>query len=178
MIVSSRRLRTIVLTSALFALLSSFSLLALISSAQTLRKPTRKPSASSLPAARLNREIVDIVREIDARNIERTIRKLVSFGTRNTLSEQNDPNRGIGAARDWLYAEFQKAAAKSNGRMTVEKQTFEQPKAGPLHFNAINTPRTLRSEPRPTALAYYGEKDRNNRNNAAKPAQPVPTRST
>ncbi len=129
MIVSSRRLRTIVLTSALFALLSSFSLLALISSAQTLRKPTRKPSASSLPAARLNREIVDIVREIDARNIERTIRKLVSFGTRNTLSEQNDPNRGIGAARDWLYAEFQKAAAQSNGRMTVEKQTFEQPKA-------------------------------------------------
>jgi hypothetical protein len=69
------------------------------------------------------------VHEIDARNIERTIRKLVSFGTRNTLSEQNDPNRGIGAARDWLYAEFQKAAAQSNGRMTVEKQTFEQPKA-------------------------------------------------
>src|SRR5207244_12010568 len=50
-------------------------------------------------------------------------------GTRNTLSDQNDPNRGIGAARDWLYGEFQKAAAKSNGRMTVEKQTFEQPKA-------------------------------------------------
>lgn len=70
-----------------------------------------------------------MVREIDARNIETTIRKLVSFGTRNTLSEQNDPNRGIGAARDWLFAEFQKAAAQSGGRMTVEKQTFEQPKA-------------------------------------------------
>src|SRR6266581_1033830 len=129
MIVSSQRLRTIVLTSALFALLSSSSLLALISSAQTLRKPTRKPSASSLPAARLNREIVDIVREIDARNIERTIRKLVSFGTRNTLSEQNDPNRGIGAARDWLYGEFEKIGAASGGRLTIEKQAFEQPKA-------------------------------------------------
>src|SRR5438105_3254196 len=76
-----------------------------------------------------NREVARIVREIDARNIERTIRKLVSFGTRNTLSEQNDPTRGIGAARDWLYSEFQKAAATSGGRMTVEKQTFEQPKA-------------------------------------------------
>jgi Zn-dependent M28 family amino/carboxypeptidase len=53
----------------------------------------------------------------------------VSFGTRNTLSEQNNPNRGIGAARDWLYGEFQKAAAQSGGRMTVEKQSFEQPKA-------------------------------------------------
>ena len=76
-----------------------------------------------------NSEIARIVSEIDARNIENTIRKLVSFGTRNTLSEQNDPNRGIGAARDWVYAEFQKAAVQSGGRMTVEKQTFEQPKA-------------------------------------------------
>jgi len=76
-----------------------------------------------------NRQIVKIVSEIDARNIERTIRKLVSFGTRNTLSEQDNPNRGIGAARDWLYAEFQKAAERSNGRMTVQKQTFEQARA-------------------------------------------------
>ena len=80
------------------------------------------------PAAR-NRTISNIVREIDARNIEASIRKLVSFGTRNTLSEQNDPNRGIGAARDWLYAEFLKAASASKGRMTVEKQSYEQQKA-------------------------------------------------
>jgi len=76
-----------------------------------------------------NRNIANIVREIDAKNIERTIRQLVAFGTRNTLSEQNDPKRGIGAARDWLYAEFLKAAETSGGRMTVEKQSFEQPKA-------------------------------------------------
>jgi Peptidase family M28 len=81
------------------------------------------------PAAARNRTIANIVREIDARNIEATIRKLVSFGTRNTLSEQNDPKRGIGAARDWLYAEFMKAAEASGGRMTVEKQSYEQQKA-------------------------------------------------
>ena len=79
--------------------------------------------------SRLNPAIVSIVRQIDARNIERTIRQLVSFGTRNSLSEQNDPKRGIGVARDWLYAEFQKVAETSGGRMTVEKQTFEQQKA-------------------------------------------------
>src|SRR5215216_1491859 len=76
-----------------------------------------------------NRTIAGIVRELDARNIEATIRQLVSFGTRNTLSEQNDPKRGIGAARDWLYAEFLKAAEASGGRMTVEKQSYEQQKA-------------------------------------------------
>src|SRR5688500_373459 len=80
------------------------------------------------PVAR-NRTISAIVRDIDARNIEQSIRKLVSFGTRNTLSEQNDPKRGIGAARDWLYAEFLKAAESSGGRMTVEKQSYEQGKA-------------------------------------------------
>jgi hypothetical protein len=80
------------------------------------------------PSSAVNPQIRRIVAEINPRNIENTIRKLVSFGTRNTLSQQDDPNRGIGAARDWLYAEFQKAAAQSEGRMTVEKQTFEQPK--------------------------------------------------
>src|SRR5689334_13228996 len=81
------------------------------------RRPTRNPAIAS------------IVRQMDARNIERTIRQRVSFGTRNTLSERNDPKRGIGAARDWLYAEFQKIAETSGGRMTVEKQSFEQQKA-------------------------------------------------
>jgi hypothetical protein len=97
--------------------------------AQAKPSPTRARHTARTTAAARNPQISKIVAEIDPRNIENTIRKLVSFGTRNTLSDQNDPNRGIGAARDWLYAEFQKAAAASAGRMTVEKQTFEQPKA-------------------------------------------------
>ena len=96
--------------------------------AQAKPSPTRARRTVKTTAAARNPQISRIVSEIDPRNIENTIRKLVSFGTRNTLSDQNDPNRGIGAARDWLYAEFQKAAAASTGRMTVEKQTFEQPK--------------------------------------------------
>lgn len=86
-------------------------------------------SAQQRTRAPRNRTITTIARDIDARNIEQSIRKLVSFGTRNTLSEQNDPKRGIGAARDWLYAEFLKAAEASGGRMTVEKQSYEQGKA-------------------------------------------------
>ncbi len=76
-----------------------------------------------------NPKISQIIRAIDARRIEASIRKLVSFGTRNTLSEQNNANRGIGAARDWLFGEFTRAAEQSGGRMTVEKQAFEQQKA-------------------------------------------------
>jgi len=35
-----------------------------------------------------------------------TVEKLVSFGTRHTLSSQTDPNRGIGAAVRWAEAEM------------------------------------------------------------------------
>ncbi|MFI5892906.1 M20/M25/M40 family metallo-hydrolase [Actinoplanes sp. NPDC051513] len=72
-------------------------------------------------------ELRAILRDIDPQRIEATIRRLVAFGTRHTLSVQDDPNRGIGAARDWLFAELQRYAATSSGRMTVELQSFIQP---------------------------------------------------
>ena len=108
-------------------------------------------------AAARNRSIAGIVRDIDARNVEASIRKLVSFGTRNTLSEQNDPKRGIGAARDWIYAEFLKAAETSNGRMTVEKQSYEQAKAARVPQPTIitNVVATLKgSQPEATDRIY------------------------
>ena len=105
--------------------LLALTLVTLLAAPLQLNAQTQRRSRNSTGR---NRVIANIIREIDAKNIERTVRQLVSFGSRNTLSEQNDPKRGIGAARDWLYAEFLKAAESSGGRMTVEKQSFEQPK--------------------------------------------------
>jgi hypothetical protein len=89
-------------------------------------------------AQKPNPEIAKMVKEVSAKNIEATIRKLVSFGTRNTLSEQDNPARGIGAARDWIYSEFQKISADCGGCLDVQKQSFVQPKA-----NRIPEPTTL-----------------------------------
>ena len=111
-----------------FNFTSSFLPLAVILVASSVVPSQTRSGRNRRPSA-INPTIRNIVREIDARNIERTIRKLVSFGTRNTLSEQNDPNRGIGAARDWLYEEFLRIAETSGGRMTVEKQAYEQARA-------------------------------------------------
>ena len=72
-------------------------------------------------------ELRGILAAIDPGRIEENIHKLVSFGTRHTLSSQDDPNRGIGAARDWIYDTLLDYAAPSNGRMTVEKQSYLQP---------------------------------------------------
>src|SRR3712207_975232 len=73
-----------------------------------------------------DRELRAIMRAVDHRRIEAIGRKLVSFGTRHTLSAQDDPNRGIGAALDWMYAELQRYAAASEGRMTVDLQSYIQ----------------------------------------------------
>ena len=83
-------------------------------------------AAMRAPAARRDAEVARMLGEIDARNIERNIRKLVSFGTRNTLSRQDDPARGIGAARDWIYGELQGYSRESGGRLKVELQGFDQ----------------------------------------------------
>jgi hypothetical protein len=118
------QLRTTALP-ALFIL--TLSLVPAVRAQRRARAAQRETGAVSLMRrAPRNAAIARIVSEIDARHIEQSIRKLVSFGTRNTLSAQDNPTRGIGAARDWLYGEFQKISATSGGRMKVEKQTFEQ----------------------------------------------------
>jgi hypothetical protein len=74
-----------------------------------------------------DRVLREILKEIDPRRIEAIVRRLAAFHTRHTLSVQDDPARGIGAARDWIFAEMSRYAAASGGRMTVEKQSFVQP---------------------------------------------------
>ena len=95
-------------------------------------------SGFSQSAQKPNPEIEKMIKEISAKQIEASIRKLVSFGTRNSLSAQDNPTRGIGAARDWIFNEFQKISADCGNCLTVEKQSFVQPKA-----NRIPEPTTM-----------------------------------
>ncbi len=125
-------------TKFFVALVLCLSVFALNSSAQKSKE-------------KLNPEIQKMIKEISAKNIEASIRKLVSFGTRNTLSEQDNPTRGIGAARDWIFAEFQKISADCGNCLTVEKQTFLQPKAAriPEPTNLTNVVATLKGTTNP-----------------------------
>jgi len=63
---------------------------------------------------------------IDPERLRAYDRRLVSFGTRNTLSEQDDPNHGIGAAPDYILRTVKRFAAQSDGRMTVRLQNHVQ----------------------------------------------------
>lgn len=109
----------------------------------------RLPPARDRPAP--SRELRALLKEIDPDRIEATVRKLVSFGTRHTLSVQDDPARGIGAARDWLLAELRSYAAESGGRMTVEAQSYIQEPASriPTATRITNVVATLRGSVTP-----------------------------
>jgi hypothetical protein len=63
--------------------------------------------------------IEGMVKEVSKDSLETYIRTMVGFGTRNTLSIQNDPKRGIGAARNWVLSKFNQFAKNSGGRLTA-----------------------------------------------------------
>ncbi len=73
------------------------------------------PPTDPLPAA---------VASVRAEDIRTTIDTLAGFGTRHTWSSKTDPVRGIGAAATYLESAFRRCAARSGGRMTVERDAF------------------------------------------------------
>src|SRR5476649_3019714 len=64
-------------------------------------------------------EIEQMVKEVSPDSLQSYILKMVSLGTRNTLSIQSNPERGIGAARVWVLRKFNEFAKQSNGRLTA-----------------------------------------------------------
>jgi hypothetical protein len=101
--------------------------------------------------------LIQMAREVDPQRIERSIRTLAGFGTRHSLSSQTDPERGVGAARDWLYGELQRSAAASGGRMSVELQSYIQGPAErvPQPTAITNVVATLRGSQPESAERYY-----------------------
>jgi hypothetical protein len=84
------------------------------------------------PGAVADPSIVAALRQISAEHIRANIEKLVSFGTRLTLSAQDEASiaqgRGIGAAREWIKAEFKRYSTECGGCLEVKTDSFtEQP---------------------------------------------------
>jgi hypothetical protein len=79
---------------------------------------TGRPLAGP-PAAGDDPRIHEIVRAASPGRIEADIRRLEAFGTRHTLSDTVSQTRGIGAARRWIFAEFQRISAGCGGCLEV-----------------------------------------------------------
>ncbi len=61
----------------------------------------------------------ELAGDVSAARIKTDIEKLVSFGTRHTLSDTKSDTRGIGAARRWIQSEFERISAECGGCLEV-----------------------------------------------------------
>lgn len=60
-----------------------------------------------------------------AARVEADLRRLVAFGTRHTLSDPKDRQRGVGAARAWLEEELERISQEHHGgRLQVGHESF------------------------------------------------------
>lgn len=109
---------------------------------------------SAQKAQKPNPAIQKMLKDVSAVKIGEYVKKLVSFGTRNTLSPQDDPARGIGAAANWIFDEFTRISKDCGGCLTVEKQTFLQEKARriPEPTNLTNVVATLKGTTDPDRI--------------------------
>ncbi len=83
-------------------------------------------------------DIEKMVKEISADSLKAYIYKMVSFGTRHTMSTVTDQKNGIGAAREWVVAKFNEFAKQSNGRMTAMVDTTTLQPDGRRISKAVN----------------------------------------
>jgi hypothetical protein len=83
------------------------------------------PLLSRADEKSVNPKVAKIVSEVSEDRIRKIIEKLVTFETRNTMSNPDHPTRGIGAARQWILQEMQSYSPKlkvSFDKYRVKKQ--------------------------------------------------------
>jgi Peptidase family M28 len=87
-------------------------------------------SAALIAPGSPDSRIVAALRQVSAEHIRANIEKLVSFGTRATISAQDPESiaagRGIGAAREWIKAELERYSKECGGCLEVKTDSFTE----------------------------------------------------
>lgn len=78
------------------------------------------PVSDLVPGA--DPEIAAMVAEVSAQSLQSYIINMERYGTRNTFSTTTRDDFGIGAARRWIFSEFERVG---NGRLQVEFQEYD-----------------------------------------------------
>jgi hypothetical protein len=82
----------------------------------------------------VNPKIREMIDQVSEPRIKAILEKLESFGTRNTMSTADDPNRGVGAARNWILKEMQSYSP----RLEVRFEKFRVKKQGQRIFKDVD----------------------------------------
>ena len=68
--------------------------------------------SAQAPVADVDPRIEKLVASVSEERLKQLLEKLVSFGTRNTLSDAASATRGIGAARQWIFDELKRTSPR------------------------------------------------------------------
>jgi hypothetical protein len=103
---------------------------AIISAAMFASAQSAKSVLSGTDVQSVDPQIAAVLRQISAQRIQANIEKLVGFGTRLTISAQDPASvaagKGIGAAREWIKAEFERYSKDCGGCLEVKTDSFTQ----------------------------------------------------
>ncbi len=91
-------------------------------------EPVIDPVSDLVPA--VDPAIVSLLASVSEQSLMGYVQTLEGFGTRNTFSETERDDFGIGAARRWIFAEFQRVGGE---RLDVQYQDY------PLTFEGLTT---------------------------------------
>lgn len=94
------------------------------------------PSNLETPVTTIDVELYNLLQQVDISRLQSHVEALQGFTTRHVNSRQDSPTTGIGAARDYIYNQFEGIAQSSNGRFTVSTQEFD------LTYDSIPTRQT------------------------------------
>src|SRR5437764_3356964 len=115
------------------------------------------------------------VGEVSEAPIRTIIEKLVSFGTRNTMSKADDPEHGVGAAREWILKELQSYSPK----LQVRFDKYRVKKQGQRIFKDVDLwnvvavlPGTKMPETQVFVSGHYDSLNIGNRPAGAPPPEP------
>ena len=82
----------------------------------------------------VNPKIQEMIGQVSEARIRAIIEKLESFGTRNTMSNPDDPAHGVGAARTWILNELKSYSPK----LEVRFEKFRVKKQGQRIFKDVD----------------------------------------
>jgi Peptidase family M28 len=95
---------------------------------QSGSQSSKTSTAETMPA---DSRIAAALQQVSAERIRANIEQLVSFGTRSTISAQDQAaigaERGVGAAREWIKSEFARYSKDCSGCLEVKTDTFTEP---------------------------------------------------
>lgn len=94
--------------------------------------PEELPQQAPTLAPRTETQMLSLINQVQTDRLMQNVWTLVNFGTRHILSPANLPDRGIGAARQYVLDQFNQIAVNSRGNFSVDQQPV------PVNFAGTN----------------------------------------